>query len=87
MNKCNGKCSTLAIIKTTNGYKFGDYTTQIWKEGELKIIMYLFFRLIIKKNIILNNQNMLLVLIKIIFGYLVGHMLEMKLVIFKRNMN
>ena len=36
MNKCNGKCPTLAIIKTTNGYKFGGYTTQIWKEGEIK---------------------------------------------------
>ena len=33
MNKCNGKCPTLAIIKTTNGYTFGGYSTQIWKEG------------------------------------------------------
>ncbi len=36
INKCNGKCPTLAIIKTTNGYKFGGYTTQIWKEGEIQ---------------------------------------------------
>lgn len=36
MNKCFGKCPTLAIIKTTNGYKFGGYTTQQWKEGKIK---------------------------------------------------
>ena len=36
MNKCNGKCPTSAIIKINNGYKFGGYTTQIWKEGEIK---------------------------------------------------
>ena len=36
MNKCNGKCPTLAVIKTTNGYVFGGYTTQMWKEGEVK---------------------------------------------------
>ena len=29
MDKCNGKCPTLAVIKTTNGYVFGGYTTQI----------------------------------------------------------
>ena len=36
MNKCKGKCPTLAVIKTTNGYVFGGYTTQMWKEGEVK---------------------------------------------------
>ena len=36
MNKCNGKCPTLAVIKTTNGYVFGGYTTQMWKQGEVK---------------------------------------------------
>ena len=36
MDKCNGKCPTLAVIKTTNGYVFGGYTTQMWKEGEVK---------------------------------------------------
>jgi hypothetical protein len=36
MNKCNGKCPTLAVIKTINGYVFGGYTTQMWKEGEVK---------------------------------------------------
>ena len=36
MDKCNGKCPTLAVIKTTNGYVFGGYTTQMWKEREVK---------------------------------------------------
>ena len=36
MDKCNGKCPTLAVIKTTNGYVFGGYTTQMWKTGEVK---------------------------------------------------
>jgi hypothetical protein len=36
MDKCNGKCPTLAVIKTTNGYVFGGYTTQMWKNGEVK---------------------------------------------------
>jgi len=36
MNKCKGKLPTLAVIKTTNGYIFGGYTTQLWKEGEVK---------------------------------------------------
>ena len=36
INKCDGKSPTLAIIKTTNGYKFGGYTTQIWKADETK---------------------------------------------------
>ena len=36
MKKVNGKCPTLAVIKTTNGYIFGGYTTQFWKEGEVK---------------------------------------------------
>ena len=35
INKCGGKCPTLAIIKTTNGYIFGGYTTQPWKEGTI----------------------------------------------------
>ena len=33
MDKCNGKCPTLAVIKTTNGYVFGGYTTQMWRDG------------------------------------------------------
>ena len=36
MDKCNGKCPTLAVIKTTKGYVFGGYTTQMWKEGGVK---------------------------------------------------
>ena len=36
MNKVKGKCPTLAVIKTTNGYCFGGYTTQMWKNGEVK---------------------------------------------------
>ena len=36
INKVNGKCPTLAVIKTTNGYSFGGFTTQMWKEGEVR---------------------------------------------------
>ena len=36
MDKCNGKCPTLAVIKTTNGYVFGGYTTQMWKQGKVQ---------------------------------------------------
>ena len=36
MDKCNGKCPTLAIIKTTKGNIFGGYTTQLWKQGEVQ---------------------------------------------------
>ena len=36
MDKCNGKCPTLAVIKTTKGNIFGGYTTQLWKQGEVQ---------------------------------------------------
>lgn len=36
MNKCKGKSPTLAVIQTANGKIFGGYTTQMWKEGEVK---------------------------------------------------
>lgn len=36
MNKVSGKCPTLAVIKTTNGYCFGGYTSQMWKKGGVK---------------------------------------------------
>ena len=36
LDKCGGKCPTLAVIKTTNGYVFGGYTTQIWKAGQTR---------------------------------------------------
>ena len=62
INKCNGKCPTLAIIKTTNGYKFGGYTTQIWKADETKDNNAFVLHLIKGKNIIINNQKTLLVL-------------------------
>ena len=36
MDKCSGKCPTLAVIKTTKGNIFGGYTTQLWKQGEVQ---------------------------------------------------
>ena len=36
LNKVSGKSPTLAVIKTINGYSFGGYTTQEWKNGEVK---------------------------------------------------
>ena len=62
INKCDGKSPTLAIIKTTNGYKFGGYTTQIWKADETKDNNAFVLHLIKGKNIIINNQKTLLVL-------------------------
>ena len=35
-NKCEGKKPTYAIIKTKKGYKFGGYTTELWKQGTIK---------------------------------------------------
>ena len=52
LKKCEGKYSTLSIIRTSKGYMFGGYTEQIWNKGEEKIKMLLFFLLIMKKNII-----------------------------------
>ena len=31
-NKVKNKCPTLILIKSKSGYKFGGYTTQIWKK-------------------------------------------------------
>ena len=36
MDKCSGKCPTLAVIKTTKGNIFGGYTTQLWKQGKVQ---------------------------------------------------
>ena len=30
-NKVKNKCSTLILIKSKSGYKFGGYTTQTWE--------------------------------------------------------
>ena len=35
-DKCGGKKPTYAIIKTKKGYKFGGYTTECWKSGQIK---------------------------------------------------
>ena len=35
-NKCGGKKPTYAIIKTKKGYKFGGYTTELWKDTQIK---------------------------------------------------
>lgn len=36
INKCGGKKPTYAVIKTKKGYKFGGYTSEFWKEGQIK---------------------------------------------------
>ena len=67
LEKVNAKCPTLIVIKTTNGHLFGGYTTQLWKD-ENKAIRdenAFVFSIDKKKNIILNNQNEQLDLIKI----------------------
>ena len=35
-SKIKNKCPTYALIKTTDGIKFGGYATQLWTEGEIK---------------------------------------------------
>ena len=52
LNKCNGKCPTLSVIKTINGYIFGGYTTQLWKEGQIKIQNAFVFSINKKKSIL-----------------------------------
>ena len=32
-NKCAKKCPTMVFVKTTNGYRFGGFTTIIWTHG------------------------------------------------------
>ena len=32
-NKCAKKCPTMVFVKTTNGYRFGGFTTIIWTNG------------------------------------------------------
>ena len=32
-NKCKNKCPTIVFIETTKGYRFGGFTTKIWKQG------------------------------------------------------
>ena len=35
-NKCSKKCPTIVFVKTTNGYRFGGYTSQIWPSSSYK---------------------------------------------------
>ena len=32
-NKCSKKCPTIVFVKTTNGYRFGGFTTILWTNG------------------------------------------------------
>ena len=33
ISKCANKCPTILFVKTTNGYRFGGFTTKIWTKG------------------------------------------------------
>jgi len=33
INKCANKCPTILFVKTTNGYRFGGYTTKLWTKS------------------------------------------------------
>ena len=57
MKKVNGKCPTLAVIKTTNGYIFGGYTTQCWKNGEVKDENAFVFSIEKKKKYIIKQPE------------------------------
>ena len=35
-NKCSKKCPIIVFVKTTNGYRFGGYTSQFWPSSSYK---------------------------------------------------
>lgn len=53
-NKVNNKCPTFIIIKTTNGFRFGGYTSKIWANNDSWATdnLSFIFSLDKKKNII-----------------------------------
>ena len=69
MNKFSGKSPSLCVVKTTNGFIFGGYTTQIWKDGKIKDNNAFVFSINNKKNIKLKNLNLQLAQIVIVYGF------------------
>ena len=57
MDKCSGKCPTLAVIKTTKGNIFGGYTTQLWKQGKVQDCNAFVFSIDKKKKYNIKNPE------------------------------
>ena len=57
-NKCAKKCPTMVFVKTTNGYRFGGFTTIIWTNGSYgKDNKAFLFSLDRKEKYNITNEN------------------------------
>ena len=57
-NKCAKKCPTMVFVKSTNGYRFGGFTTIIWTNGSFgKDNKAFLFSLDRKEKYNITNEN------------------------------
>ena len=57
-NKCAKKCPTMVFVKTTNGYRFGGFTTVLWTHGSFgKDNKAFLFSLDRKEKYNITNEN------------------------------
>ena len=57
-NKCAKKCPTMVFVKTTNGYRFGGFTTVLWTNGSYgKDNKAFLFSLDRKEKYNITNEN------------------------------
>ena len=57
-NKCAKKCPTMVFVKTTNGYRFGGFTTVLWTNGSFgKDNKAFLFSLDRKEKYNITNEN------------------------------
>ena len=57
-NKCAKKCPTMVFVKTTNGYRFGGFTTVLWTHGSYgKDNKAFLFSLDRKEKYNITNEN------------------------------
>ena len=57
-NKCAKKCPTMVFVKTTNGYRFGGFTTILWTNGSYgKDNKAFLFSLDRKEKYNITNEN------------------------------
>lgn len=70
IQRTQNKSPTLVIIETTKGRKFGGYTTQIWKQGEIKDNNAFVFSLVTKKKYeILKPEHAICFVLKSFWGF------------------
>ena len=56
-NKCAKKCPTMVFVKTTNGYRFGGFTTVLWNGSYGKDNKAFLFSLDRKEKYNITNEN------------------------------